>query len=86
MYKRFQRHRIRLTDGDLLDSSTLDRIVESASKGQSCSCCGYHGWAGTTGMEALRQPERLGQEQSSCYTGGSVVVIDLIKSKNFILR
>jgi CRISPR-associated endonuclease/helicase Cas3 len=60
-YKRFQRHCIRLTNGDLLDPSNLDRIVESARKGQSVLVVATTVGRAQQAWEALRQPERLGQ-------------------------
>jgi CRISPR-associated endonuclease/helicase Cas3 len=61
-YERFQRHRIRLIDGGLLDPSTLDRIVESARKGQSVLVVATTVGRAQQAWEALRQPEHLGQE------------------------
>jgi CRISPR-associated endonuclease/helicase Cas3 len=60
-YERFQRHRIRLTDGDLLDPSTLDLIVDSAKKAQSVLVVATTVGRAQHAWEALRKPERLGQ-------------------------
>lgn len=60
-YERFQRHRIHLIDGDLLDSSNLDRIVESAERGQSVLVVATTVGRAQQAWEALRRPERLGQ-------------------------